>query len=205
MLRKRILTVESTLTDVFLPFLAIDWEQRKFKDIASRSSEFSSDTNIPRVEYEDIISGEGRLNNDFFVKKSSKSGLRFKSGDVLFGKLRPYLHNWLFPKFDGIAVGDFWVLRSNNIDSGFLYRLIQTPYFDEISNLSSGSKMPRADWNLVSETEFMIPTNSDEQSKINCVFQEVDNLITLHQRKRLIVLYIKQLLKWLFPDSVCQT
>ena len=43
--------------------------------------------------------------------------------------------------------------------------------------------MPRADWNLVSNTEFMIPPDSSEQEKIGLYFKEIDNLITLHQSK----------------------
>ena len=40
------------------------WEQRKFEDIAVRSSSMSTESGLPRVEYEDIISGTGRLNKD---------------------------------------------------------------------------------------------------------------------------------------------
>ena len=66
----------------------------------------------------------------------------------------------------------------------FLYRLIQTQQFDDVANLSSGSKMPRADWNLVSNTDFIIPSSLDEQRQIAEAFDDLDSLITLHQRKR---------------------
>ena len=167
----------------FLGSFDFSWEQRKFEEIAVRSSVICSDANLPRVEYEDIVSGTGRLNKDIYAKESSKSGIAFHQGDVLYGKLRPYLQNWLLPAFDGLAVGDFWVLQPQNADSSFLYRLIQSRQFDEVANQSTGTKMPRADWKLVSKTVFSIPSNICEQAAIGTYFTALDNLITLHQRK----------------------
>ena len=170
------------------------WEQRKFEEIAVRSSVICSDDTLPRVEYEDIVSGTGRLNKDIYAKQSSKSGIVFHQGDVLYGKLRPYLQNWLLPTFDGLAVGDFWVLQPQNADSSFLYRLIQSRQFDEVANQSTGTKMPRADWKLVSKTVFSIPSNISEQAAIGTYFTALDSLITLHQRKPF-------LMKWRTSDA----
>ena len=160
-----------------------DWEQRKFKNIASRESTTqTSSSEFPSVEYEDVLSEEGRLNKNIYLKKSEKMGIVFDGSQVLYGKLRPYLHNWLNPDFKGVAVGDWWVLKPIDTNKDFLYRLIQTQQFDNIANLSSGSKMPRADWNLVVGTEFMIPGSNKEQQKIGVYFSSLDHLITLHQR-----------------------
>ena len=140
-------------------------------------------SDVPSVEYEDVVAEEGRLNKDIRIKEVVKSGITFDGTQVLYGKLRPYLHNWLNPDFKGIAVGDWWVLESINMDKNFLYRLIQTQQFDNIANQSSGSKMPRADWNLISNSEFSVPFSKEEQSKIGRYFDSLDHLITLHQRK----------------------
>ena len=43
--------------------------------------------------------------------------------------------------------------------------------------------MPRSDWKLVSKTEFFIPSAIGEQAAIGAYFEQLDNLITLHQRK----------------------
>ena len=77
---------------------------------------------------------------------------------------------------------DFWVLQPQNADSSFLYRLIQSRQFDEVANQSTGTKMPRSDWKLVSKTEFFIPSAIGEQAAIGAYFEQLDNLITLHQR-----------------------
>ena len=160
------------------------WEQRKFGDIAARESSVSTSvSDVPSVEYEDVVAEEGRLNKDIRIKEVVKSGITFDGTQVLYGKLRPYLHNWLNPDFRGIAVGDWWVLKPINMDKNFLYRLIQTQQFDNIANQSSGSKMPRADWNLISNSEFSVPFSKEEQSKIGRYFDSLDHLIILHQRE----------------------
>lgn len=180
-----------------------EWEQRKFSDIAARESFVStSASDIPSVEYEDVVAEEGRLNKDIRLKEAVKSGITFDGSQVLYGKLRPYLHNWLNSDFKGIAVGDWWVLKPINMDKNFLYRLIQTQQFDNIANQSSGSKMPRADWNLISNSEFMVPFSKEEQSKIGRYFDSLDNLITLHQRKCDEVKSLKKyMLQKMFPQN----
>ena len=161
-----------------------DWEQRKFNDIATRESAVrKSSPDCPSIEYEDVVAEAGILNKDIRLKDSEKNGIIFDGSQVLYGKLRPYLHNWHNPDFEGVAVGDWWVLKPIHVDKSFLYRLIQTQKFDDIANQSSGSKMPRADWNLVSNSEFSIPPLIDEQVRIGTYFNDLDNLITLHQRK----------------------
>ena len=159
------------------------WEQRKLSDLTDRVSIQSSDSDLPQVEYEDIVSGEGTLNKDLHDKEGGKTGIKFYAGDVLYGKLRPYLMNWLYPQFNGIAVGDFWVLRATECDSSFLYRLVQTDSFQRLANVSTGSKMPRADWNLISQSFFAVPADYAEQKAIAKSLAELDSLITLHQRK----------------------
>ena len=148
------------------------------------------------------MSGTGRLNKDIYAKQSIKSGIAFHQGDVLYGKLRPYLQNWLLPTFDGLAVGDFWVLQPQNADSSFLYRLIQSRQFDEVANQSTGTKMPRADWKLVSKTVFSIPSNISEQAAIGTYFTALDSLITLHQRKcALLFSHFQALISMMFTTS----
>ena len=159
------------------------WEQRKFSTIVNRVSQQSNDSNLPKVEFEDIVSGEGRLNKDISRKFDSRKGTVFEPEFILYGKLRPYLKNWLFPNFKGIALGDFWVFEPNNSSSIFDYYLIQSDKYQTVANLSSGTKMPRSDWKTVSETVFSIPDSINEQEKIGKFFNQLDNTIALHQRK----------------------
>lgn len=158
------------------------WVQREFVKMVDRVSE-SSTAELPRVEFEDLISGMGRLNKDVTKPGDTRSGIHFVAGDVLYGKLRPYLNNWLHATFEGLALGDFWVFRTKEmLESSFLYALIQAPKYQQAANLSSGTKMPRSDWKTVSTTEFCVP-EKQEQQKIGELFNNLDNLIAANQRK----------------------
>jgi Restriction endonuclease S subunits len=179
------------------------WEQREFVEMVTRNSTMAvCNSGLPSVEYEDIVSGQGVLNKDIRQKETVKMGIRFSPYDVLFGKLRPYLQNWLLPDFPGVAVGDFWVMKPSEIDSQYLYYLIQTTSFQVAANQSTGTKMPRADWSLVSKTPFNLPKNQAEQARIGQTLQAIDNLITLHQRKLLKIKNIKKaMLEKMFPQN----
>ena len=133
------------------------------------------------MEYADIRSGEGRLVDGYTGLGNHKKGIRFQKGDVLFGKLRPYLRNNLCATFDGIAVGDFWVLHSSDktLDGGFLFRLVETESFQRVANTSVGSKMPRSDWNYVSDSIVSVPQEFEEQVAIVKFFADLDELINL--------------------------
>lgn len=160
------------------------WEQRKFGELVRRISGAAlSSPEKPGVEYEDINSGEGTLNKDIRLKVGAKKGQPFEPADLLYGKLRPYLKNILLPDFSGVAIGDFWVLRPARYSSTFLFNLIQTPRFEEKANCSAGSKMPRADWKLVSNSIFAVPKDPREAEKIGELFLSLNSTITLHQRK----------------------
>ena len=83
----------------------------------------------------------------------------------------------------GAAFDDEVLTVRKGIGTYKLYYLIQTSEFFSVSNQSAGSKMPRADWNLVSQYAFHIPGEENEQQKIGSLFRRIDALITLHQRE----------------------
>lgn len=179
------------------------WEKREFSEIVARQTKTDDAPDLPRVEFENIISGEGRLNKDLAGKNDNRKGTIFEPNDVLFGKLRPYLKNWLFTEFKGIALGDFWVLRARKFNSPiFIYALIQSTKFQTVANLSSGTKMPRSDWKTVTSTEFSIPSDVNEQDSIGRLFKQLDNLIAVNQRKvELLKTLKKAYLQQLFPED----
>ena len=179
-----------------------EWEISPFSEIANRTSASASSSNFPGVEFEDINSGEGTLNKDVARKKIVKIGKQFTEGDVLFGKLRPYLKNILLADFNGVAIGDFWVLRPQKVTSELLYILVNSREFMRIANISSGSKMPRADWNLVSSTSFAYPEKKEEQNAIGAYFQHLDSLIQSTTKKTESLKQVKAAsLQSMFPQE----
>lgn len=155
-----------------------EWKDLPFSEIAERTSSTGKTGSLPGIEFEDIVSGEGCLNKDVYQKNCRKYGKIFREGDILFGKLRPYLKNILLAEFRGIAIGDFWILRPCDNDSKFIYNLVNSEAFMRVANVSSGSKMPRADWNLVSSTMFLLPQDKVEQELIGKYFTSLDAQIS---------------------------
>lgn len=179
-----------------------EWESIPFSQIMNRVSNSGQAGTLPGVEFEDIVSGEGQLNKDIYQKECNKYGKLFQSGDILFGKLRPYLKNILLADFEGIAIGDFWVLRSIENDSKYLYTLVNTDPFMKIANTSTGSKMPRADWNLVSSTEFTISSDKNEQIAIGKFFTTIDAQISASTSRLASLKQIKTAsLQAMFPQE----
>ena len=155
-----------------------EWKDLPFSEIAERTSSTGKTGSLTGIEFEDIVSGEGCLNKDVYQKDCRKYGKIFREGDILFGKLRPYLKNILLAEFRGIAIGDFWILRPCDNDSKFIYNLVNSEAFMRVANVSSGSKMPRADWNLVSSTMFLLPQDKVEQELIGKYFTSLDAQIS---------------------------
>ncbi|HDU7513628.1 TPA: restriction endonuclease subunit S, partial [Listeria monocytogenes] len=173
-----------------------------FIEIINRLSKTSNSSILPKVEYEDIIAEEGRLNKDISNKFDSRKGILFQPKNILYGKLRPYLKNWLYPDFKGVAVGDFWVFEAIEATPRFIYNLIQSDSYQKVANDTAGTKMPRSDWTKVSNSSFFIPKESSEQKRIGTFFKQLDDTIALHQRKLDTLKQMKKgLLQQMFPKS----
>ena len=183
MLSKMFPKAGQTVPEIRLDGFEDRWEEKEFIQIVNRVTESSDSDSLPKVEFEDIISGQGKLNKDISSKFDNRKGILFKSGYTLYGKLRPYLNNWLLPKFEGVALGDFWVFDPNGNNSDFIYYLVQSSRYQKVANDTSGTKMPRSDWKSVSTTIFAIPQTIAEQQAIGAYFSNLDNLISSHQEK----------------------
>ena len=173
-----------------------EWKEKKFSTLVNRKSHITSDSSLLSIEYENISPDNHKIHKNF----NNKKGIFFQKGDILFGKLRPYLKKYVLAFYEGKAVGDFWVLSpKKDIYSRFAFYLIQTHKFYMVSNLSSGTKMPRSDWNLVSNSFFYV-CNIEEQQKIGNFFAKLDKLLDLQQQKiDKLELLKKALLQKLFP------
>ncbi len=108
----------------------------------------------------------------------------FKEGDILFGSLRPYFRKVVRPTFSGVCSTDITVIRAkNNTDTAFLYYFIASQDFiDYSTNISSGTRMPRASWKVLSESEWYFPPLST-QRKIASILTAYDELIENNLRR----------------------
>ena len=166
------------------------WAEYKLKDIMNISSKRynpNKDTkNYKCIELEHIESETGILNGHTNSKDIHSVKNVFEKGEVLYGKLRPYLKKFYLAKFDGVCSSEIWVLKGKKVINDFLYYFIQQDNFNYIANVSIGMIMPRADWSYMSEISFNIPP-LDEQKRIASALSKIDayleNTIKLIEEK----------------------
>ena len=113
--------------------------------------------------------------------KSNK--FHFKDGDILFGKLRPYFRKVYRPNFSGVCSTDIWVVRAKDgFDQGWLFYLFASEDFVKLaSGGSSGTRMPRADWNYLKDTLWPVPKIT-EQKQIAEILSSLDDKIELNNK-----------------------
>lgn len=164
-----------------------NWAIKEFGDIVSiKCSKFDPKSQNERrkcIELEHIEQQSGRIVGYSNTFESTSTKNVFSKGDVLFGKLRPYLRKFAQAPFDGVCSSEIWVFTpQKSIRNDFLYYLIQSDSFLDQANKSCGTKMPRADWKVVSKYNFLLPPLV-EQQKIAEVLSTVDKKINLIAQK----------------------
>jgi len=127
-------------------------------------------------------------------------GIAFRQGDILFGKLRPYLAKVYQAEFAGEAIGDFHVMRpvSGFIGRYALYQFLQESFISVVDGATHGAKMPRVGWEFMGNMPFVVPRPeeqlqiarflSHETAKIDALIREQERLIELLQEKRQAVI-----------------
>ncbi len=168
--------------------------RRRLKWLASNITERSTQGTNP-VALEHIESWTGRrLDGE---RTFDSDGIGFAQGDVLFGKLRPYLAKAHVATKPGEAVGDFIVLRPNRqtLSPKFLGYFLLTPgLVDSVTASSYGSKMPRTNWDELSAHELDLPSLQEQRQIAAFLDHEtalIDKLVS--EQDRLIRLLLEKL------------
>jgi type I restriction enzyme S subunit len=169
------------------------WAVNRLKTHVSLVTEKATQRTRP-VALENIEGWSGR-----FISTEGEfegEGVGFWQGDVLFGKLRPYLAKAYLAESPGEAVGDFHVLRpSRHLNARFLqYQILSRSFIDIIDGSTFGSKMPRASWDALGGMPLAMPPLEEqsaiaafldrETAKIDALIAEQEKLIALLAEKR---------------------
>ncbi|TAF33477.1 MAG: restriction endonuclease subunit S [Cytophagales bacterium] len=138
-------------------------------------------TEQPYIGLEHIEQQSLRLNGVGSSNSVISNKFKFYSGDILYGKLRPYFRKVYQPKFEGVCSTDIYVIKNKKpVDRDFLYYLIATEEFTNIANSgSSGTRMPRADWKQLQNSEWNLP-NIETQTQIAQILTSLDDKIELN-------------------------
>lgn len=159
------------------------WEVLRLNELVTLITD--SGRNVERaVALENIESWTGR-----FIETESEfegSGTAFENGDVLFGKLRPYLAKAWVADGPGAAIGDLHVFRPKRIVPELLSYWLRTPEFIElVRGAVFGARMPRVDWAFLRQVRIALPPLDEQRAIVRYLNQEtgrIDSLIAKQEQ-----------------------
>ncbi|SMP54492.1 type I restriction enzyme, S subunit [Sphaerochaeta associata] len=182
------------------------WEQRKLGKIA----DFNPNSVLPdSFEYVDLESvvGTDMISHRTEKRESAPSRAQrlAKQGDVFYQTVRPYQrNNYLFElPYDNFVFSTGYAQMRPHIDSRFLFSRIQEDRFvKNVLDRCTGTSYPAINASDLAEIEIRVPLDRAEQERIGITFKNLDNLITLHQRKcDKLVSVKKAMLEKMFPKN----
>lgn len=164
-----------------------EWREYSFEQIAEPIKEIYNPTGKDDLIYiglEHIEQETLRLNSIGHSTDVTSNKFKFQVNDVLFGKLRPYFRKVVKAKFSGICSTDIWVFRAKEgFSQNFLfYFTANWDFIDTASVGEGGTRMPRADWNFLRKTKWLLPP-LPEQRAIAAVLSSLDDKIDLLHRQ----------------------
>lgn len=171
--------------------LPIGWKHIPLKHNLRRLSE-KSKKGGKVVALENIESWTGRAIETESVFDGD--GVDFRKGDILFGKLRPYLAKVYLADSAGEAVGDLWALRpQDHIEPRFAaYQLLEPGFIDRVNGSTTGAKMPRAEWGFVGSIKVPTPPIEEQATIARFLDRETGRIDGLIEKKTRFIALLKE-------------
>ena len=118
----------------------------------------------PFIGMEHIEAHSMKLLGTVPARTMRSSAVHFQPGDVLYGRLRPYLNKVYRPSFEGLCSAEFIVLPENErVDGAYLqYFLNSSAFVRYASHLNSGDR-PRVDFDQMAPYEIPLPPKSEQR------------------------------------------
>jgi type I restriction enzyme S subunit len=140
------------------------------------------------IGLEAVESGTGRLVTEP-VTDYEGAGIAFQPGDLLFGKLRPYLAKAWIADRDGAAVGDFHVYRPrpNSCPRYLRWVLLARNFLGPVESSVFGAKMPRADWEFIRNVAIYLPSLEEQHAIADYLDRETARIDTLIEEQRRLI------------------
>ena len=174
-----------------------DWEQRKLGDLAASfeyglnaaAKEYDGTNKYIRITDIDDESREFNIENltspDFDL--SNADNYKLTKGDILFARTGASVgKTYIYRESDGLVYYAGFLIRAKikeDYDSEFVFQSTLTNQYEKFINVTSmRSGQPGVNAQEYSQYEIMVPQKA-EQKKIAAYLRNIDNLITLHQRK----------------------
>ena len=201
------------------PGFTDDWEQRKLSSLCDKftdgdwiESKDQSDSGVRLVQTGNVGVAEylNKPNNKKWISEETFDRLHCEEvlpGDILISRLPEPAGRACIMPFLGskmITAVDCTIVRTSPyVSNKFLVQYLSSQaYFDEVNTCLAGGTRQRISRSNLAEFNVPIPSEKDEQDAIGDFFSDLDNLITLHQRKfNQMKKYRQGMLQKLFPKA----
>ncbi len=140
------------------------WERKTLGDLCSEIRDMvlpeALEPDTPYIGLEHMPRRSISLNEWGTAEQVTSSKSRFKAGEIIFGKIRPYFHKVGVAFVDGVASSDAIVVRpADNTLHGLVLMTMSSDEFVAVTaqQMKEGSKMPRADWKQMKAYSVSLP------------------------------------------------
>ena len=143
---------------------------------------------LPYVGLEHVASWTGRLLplDDQLTPEGAANA--FEIGDVLFGKLRPYLAKAVCADFGGVCSTEFLVLKPRDYERRYLlYLLLTDGFVSYVDSSTYGAKMPRANWDFIGDSPLPLPPLDEQRDIAAFLDRETEPIDSLIAKERLLM------------------
>lgn len=136
---------------------------------------------LPFIGMEHVEAHSMRLAGTVPAATMKSAAVHFKPGDVLYGRLRPYLNKVYRPTFEGLCSAEFIVLPENErVDGAYLqYFLNASAFVRFASHLNTGDR-PRVDFDQIAPHEIPLPDVGEQRrivAEIEKQFSRLDEAV----------------------------
>jgi len=165
-----------------------EWHITNLGNIVKQKKETIFPGNIESIKYiglEHIGPGDHKIRMWGNSSEVKSLKFQFKAGDILYGKLRPYLDKVIIADWSGVCSTDILVLETKKgINNVFMLYFMHHPNTLRYAiSTSTGTNHPRTSWRMLSGLKVSLPP-LPEQNKIAKILSTVDERIQLLKKKR---------------------
>lgn len=177
------------------------WEQRKLSEVATmharigwqnlRTSEFLDSGDYMLITGTDFNDGAINYSTCHFVEREryeQDKHIQIKNGSILItkdgtlGKVA-YVQGLSMPATLNAGVFNVEIKDKIKVDNKYLFQYLKAPFLmSYVDKKATGGTIKHLNQNILVDFPVFMPSKAEQES-IGIYFEQLDNLITLHQRK----------------------
>lgn len=186
------------------------WEWVRLGDVAKKISKKVLPKEYPNANFIGMDCIEPHTLKPKFVYKFNEfksSGNYFEIGQVLYGRMRPYLNKVYRTEYEGACSGEFIVLLCDkNLDPDLLKYILHSKEFVSYATHKTSGDRPRISYEDIEDYPIFLPPLTEQQaivSKIEELLSDLENGIQqLQTAQQQLKTYRQSLLKWAFEGKL---